>query len=522
MGDIEILERAVPLHKPAPLAPQKGAWKTASIAFRRLIRFLAAPHEVVRTLRSPNIARGFPRYTAWLRRLAVAEVMLLAVIAIVEPWLLVPALSSIALGAAWFKWQARPTRGRTKSWPAGSVGVGSQAMADPEFYFTGWQTYGRVFKANLFDEPIVCVVGVREAMELFHEHGDSLTPLGNMPWNRFIPGGLARWMTGDTHQHYRRLLAGSLGARLIGRNGELMQGEIDRTLTLMADESAGRGAAAPLPYVEDLVFGIWAGLFFGIPRESGSFERLEAAYEVISIEKHAPTRIVRPALRDLLDIVSPGIARHGQGAGENGLSNTLLGEVLSRDGGALSDPMTMINLIYLMETSSLDVTGLLMWLLKDAADNPQYLDELRLIGEDSSPLSLANRMVSESVRLDQSEFLHRLATEDISFRGVVIPKGWMVHVCIHESHRDPQIFENPDEYNPDRFLGSGYQGDYAPFGIDGRACVGVPLTREFSRRLLQQLAVGYEISIVEDGPRELSAQRHWAPSSSMQLKLKAR
>ena len=169
-------------------ALNRSAWATLTLALRRLAHFAATPHEVIRTLRSPNVARGFPRYTSWLRRLALGEALLLAVIAIVQPWLLAPILAFTVLGVVWFRWQARPTRGRDRGWPEGSVGVGSQAMSDPDFYFKGWSKYGRVFKANLFDKPIVCVVGVREAMELFHQHGDSLVPAAVAPWNRFIPG----------------------------------------------------------------------------------------------------------------------------------------------------------------------------------------------------------------------------------------------------------------------------------------------------------------------------------------------
>ena len=522
LGKVKERERAFPAGERNIPALNHSRWATASTALRRMIRFVAVPREVIRTLRSPNIARGFPRYTAWLRRLVVAEVVLLTAIGIVKPWLLAPVLVLIALGSAWFWWQARPSRGRGRAWPPGSVGVGSQAMSDPDFYFKGWQTYGPVFKANLFDKPIVCVVGVKEAMELFHEHGDSLAPASDAPWNRFIPGGLARWMTEDTHGRYRKLFAGSLGSGLIGRNRGLIRREIDRSLSLMAAESAQSGGVAPLPYIQDLVFGIWAGLFFGISRTSHRFEGLEAAFQVISIEKQAPTRAVRPALLELRSIIGDGLARPGELPDRRRLSDTLLGEVISREADALSDPVTMINLIYLMETTSLDVVGLLMWLLKHGAENPQYLNELRSVGEDSGPLSLVDRMVSESVRLEQSEYLHRYAIGDIRFRGLVIPKGWMVHVCIHESHRDPQIFEDPDAYNPDRFLDSHHRADYAPFGIGGRACIGVPLTREISRCLYEKLAVGYELSIVEDGPRELSVQRHWAPSSSMKLKLQAR
>lgn len=510
--------KAVQLDELASRHSRRGAVRKA---LRLLVRFVAVPHEVIRSLRSPDIARGYPRYSSWLRWLAAAEVLILAVLAIVEPRLLILLLAFIALGSAWFWWQARPNRGRKRGWPPGSTGVGSQAMSDPNFYFKGWESHGRVFKANLFDQPIVCVVGVRETAELLHEHGDSLGSTV-MAWNRFIPGGLTRWMRGELHEHYRHLLAGSLGARLIRANKELIVREVDRTFTLMAAEGTDRNGVAPLPHIQDLVFGIWAGFFFGVPRGGESFGALQAAFDIVSIEKQAPASVVRPALAEIQDIVTAGFVGFPNEVGDDSLRDSLLGEVIRRDGETLSNPVTMANLVYLMETTSKDVTGLLMWLLKHAGEHPRLLDRVRVEGSSAEPLALVNRMVAESVRLEQSEYLHRRATQDFRFRGVVIPKGWLVHVCIHESHRDPEIFEEPDVYNPDRFLESSYSADYAPFGIGDRACVGVPLTREISRSLLLRLSDRYEMGIVEDGPRELSAQRHWAPNSRLRLMLNAR
>ena len=58
-------------------------------------------------------------------------------------------------------------------------------------------------------------------------------------------------------------------------------------------------------------------------------------------------------------------------------------------------------------------------------------------------------------QLAQSEYLFRRANNAIQFRGVVIPAGWLVRVCIREIHRDPAVFTNPDRFDPDRFLDGG-------------------------------------------------------------------
>ncbi|QRW07446.1 cytochrome P450 family protein [Ceratobasidium sp. AG-Ba] len=57
----------------------------------------------------------------------------------------------------------------------------------------------------------------------------------------------------------------------------------------------------------------------------------------------------------------------------------------------------------------------------------------------------------------------RVATEDTIYRGYLIPKGAIV--------RDPEIYSNPEEFNPDRFLNKALAP--APvFGLGRRDCPG--------------------------------------------------
>lgn len=485
-------------------------WHSALRALRRLVALAATPHEVLRSLRSSDIARGYPRYWRWLLRLALAEIVVLLVAAIWLPRVALVVLAAIALGAGISFWRARPSWGRGKAWPPGSVGLGSQAMADPDFFFKRWRKYGSIFKANLFDRPMVCVVGVREISELFHEHGHALAPTVS-PWNRYIPGNLVRWMQGNLHDRYRAHLARSLSDPFIEANRACITRGVESGIEKMADDDSETGLA-PLPYIQELIFLIWAELFFGLVPSDARFAEFQAGYETISIEKQESTRRVRAAIQLLQETITSR-SRDVTPVPRT----TLLSEMIRLDEGALENPITTINLIYLMETTSLDVSGLLMWVFKHAVDHPRYLLALRR--ESNGRLALANRMVSETVRLEQSEYLHRRAIEDIRFRGVVIPKGWLIHGCIHESHRDPTVFENPDLFDPDRFLRHHYARDFAPFGLDGRSCLGVALARAVCVEFLITLATRYRVSKTGDGRRELSAQRHWAPSSEFRVSL---
>lgn len=69
-------------------------------------------------------------------------------------------------------------------------------------------------------------------------------------------------------------------------------------------------------------------------------------------------------------------------------------------------------------------------------------------------------------------FLFRIATQDYKIPGtdVVVEKGTSVFLPLLGLQRDPEIYENPLEFKPERFLSSPNGSEnakgifYAPFG----------------------------------------------------------
>ena len=126
----------------------------------------------------------------------------------------------------------------------------------------------------------------------------------------------------------------------------------------------------------------------------------------------------------------------------------------------------------------------------------------------------------ETLRLEQSEYLYRETTRDIEHKGIVIPSGWLVRLCIRESYQDIRpVFANPGVFDPDWFLSRSFtRREYAPFGAGLRhACVGEHLTRTVAGLFAEELACGYRWRTVADGPPEHSAWRHWRPSSAWRI-----
>ncbi|XP_077235611.1 flavonoid 3'-monooxygenase CYP75B137-like [Tasmannia lanceolata] len=95
--------------------------------------------------------------------------------------------------------------------------------------------------------------------------------------------------------------------------------------------------------------------------------------------------------------------------------------------------------------------------------------------------------------------------------GYMIPKGARVLVNVWALHRDPKAWENPLEFQPERFLNatnkyefSGNNFNYLPFGSGKRMCVGVPMAERMLTYVLASLLHSFEWQVPEGEKLNLS------------------
>ncbi|KAI1238488.1 Cytochrome P450 2U1, partial [Lamprotornis superbus] len=75
----------------------------------------------------------------------------------------------------------------------------------------------------------------------------------------------------------------------------------------------------------------------------------------------------------------------------------------------------------------------------------------------------------------------RMASETAVLQGYTIPKGSVIVPNLWSVHRDPNIWEKPDEFQPSRFLDeNGHlikKESFIPFGMGKRVCMGEQLAK---------------------------------------------
>ncbi|KAF5476695.1 hypothetical protein F2P56_003408 [Juglans regia] len=134
----------------------------------------------------------------------------------------------------------------------------------------------------------------------------------------------------------------------------------------------------------------------------------------------------------------------------------------------------------------------LEWIMAELIKNPKIMkkaqDEIRgIVGkksqmdlDDISKMDYLKCVINESLRLHPPTTLltPRETAKTVKFAGYDIPPKTTVFVNTWAIHRDPAVWENPEEFIPERFINSpfdfrGQDFEFHPFGGGRRKCPGL-------------------------------------------------
>ncbi|KAJ0105644.1 hypothetical protein Patl1_17869 [Pistacia atlantica] len=77
--------------------------------------------------------------------------------------------------------------------------------------------------------------------------------------------------------------------------------------------------------------------------------------------------------------------------------------------------------------------------------------------------------------------------KEVEFEGYKIPKNWKVILWVRYLHTNPENFEDPMCFNPDRWNEPARSGTYQVFCVGPRICAGNMLARLQSALFLHRL-----------------------------------
>ena len=159
------------------------------------------------------------------------------------------------------------------------------------------------------------------------------------------------------------------------------------------------------------------------------------------------------------------------------------------------------------------------WAMAELLRNPQVMHKAReelnqVIGttnnevkeSDIPRLPYIQAIVKETLRLHPPVplLLPYIAGNDVEVSGYTIHKGNQVLINAWSMGRNPEFWDDPMLFQPERFLGSksnidfkGRDFEYLPFGAGRRICPGLPLANRMVSLMLAALVHSFEWELPE-------------------------
>ncbi|XP_061589426.1 uncharacterized protein LOC133454717 [Cololabis saira] len=106
----------------------------------------------------------------------------------------------------------------------------------------------------------------------------------------------------------------------------------------------------------------------------------------------------------------------------------------------------------------------------------------------------------------------RIADRDSTLAGFHVPKGHGAIYISHSVHLDPEVFQQPDSFLPERWSGrnAGQEHFLCSFGNGPRSCIGVQLTNVFLKEVCMYLLKHYDWRL---DPPSQDLEYKWLPVS---------
>ncbi|XP_048128846.1 cytochrome P450 81E8-like isoform X2 [Rhodamnia argentea] len=203
-------------------------------------------------------------------------------------------------------------------------------------------------------------------------------------------------------------------------------------------------------------------------------------------------------LKEKIDVFIQGlIDEHRRKKGDPELADSMISHLLRRQESQPEDysdfmikGLVIVLLIAGTDTSSLT----LEWIMANLLNNPEKLKKAqeeidsvigsdRLVEEsDVSKLPYLQCVIFETLRLNTTAplLVPHASSADCTIGGYLVPRDTILLVNAWAIHRDPELWEDPLRFKPERFEGSGGEKQHKlilPFGLGRRACPGAHLAQ---------------------------------------------
>jgi len=388
------------------------------------------------------------------------------------------------------------------------------------------ERYGDVFtiRVSTTGAPMVLTSDTDLIRRLFTEYADVARGGSSTALEPFVGSRSILLLDGPEHLRQRRLILPPL-------HGETMRAQAPLVAELAEREIASWPRDEPvatLPRMRALTLEVVLRLVFGA-RDRAEVEPLRAAIErplritsslprLIGLARgmRRPWQMFDRAVAALDAEVAAVIARRRADPHEGSVLDLLLA-ARDEDGKPLTDAELRDQLVTLLAAGHETTASGLAWAFERLSRHPEVLHRIRA-GDDA----YLDATVREVLRIRPVLVLTpRRLNAPLAFGGHDLPAGAFVSACSYLVHRRADLYPEPLEFRPERWLGERELPPYAfiPFGGGGRRCPGAAFA---SMEMAEVLRVAARHDVLPVHARPERARRRSvavAPAAGGQVRL---
>lgn len=167
------------------------------------------------------------------------------------------------------------------------------------------------------------------------------------------------------------------------------------------------------------------------------------------------------------------------------------------------------------ETTATGLAWALYWIHKLPSVHSKLLEELDSLGDSPDPMSIfrlpyLTAVCNESLRIYPviPMTFTRVVQEPVELLGHPLEPGTEVVGCIFLTHQREDLYPDPKQFRPERFLERQFSPyEFLPFGGGARRCIGEALALFEMKLVLATALSRYELALFDHRPEQPQRQR---------------
>lgn len=185
--------------------------------------------------------------------------------------------------------------------------------------------------------------------------------------------------------------------------------------------------------------------------------------------------------------------------------------ICARDenGDQMSDVELRDQLVSLLllgyETTAAALAWAFYWIHSSPAVLETLSSELDTLGDHPEPIAIARlpyltAVCQETLRVNPIALIctPRMTKQSVQLAGYDFDEGTILIPCIYLAHRRAEVFSEPTQFQPERFLQQKFSPyEYLPFGGGDRGCIGMAFSMFELKLVLATILRRFDLSLID-------------------------